>query len=59
MWWGEIRGDETFRALRDAASVFVSPAEIEAFGNAAAEAWRPLEGLIDHAMGYGLALLAA
>jgi hypothetical protein len=57
-WWHKVRQDATFQALSKSVIVFTPTSdEIAAFGGAPAEAWRPLEGLIDRAHRYGLALL--
>lgn len=57
-WFDLLADDETFVALGRATAVFQPTRdEIEAFTEAPAEAWRPLDGLIQRALNYGLALL--
>jgi len=56
-WWDRLMGDELFRSLSASAVAFVpTPEEIAAYGNAAGEAWRPLEDLLLRAHRYGMEL---
>lgn len=56
-WWQLLASDDRFQALGAAAPAFVpTREEIEVYGRAAGEAWRPLEGLLDRAYRYGMRL---
>jgi len=56
-WWQMLAADDLFQALGTAAPAFVpAPEEIAVYGEAAGEAWRPLEGLLDRAYRYGMGL---
>jgi hypothetical protein len=57
-WWTALAQDETFSALSQASTVFQPTSdEINAFMPASAQAWQPLDGLIQRAVSYGLARL--
>ncbi len=57
-WWRALQADPTFVSVRESARLFMpTQEEIEALP-LPADAWRPLEGLIDRAVRYGLTVVA-
>jgi hypothetical protein len=57
-WWQALLGDDLFGHLRKSAPAFnPSVEEIQSHGGSPAEAWRPLEALLDRAHEHGLWLL--
>lgn len=54
-WWSKLKGSATFSTLSDAVQEFTPmPEEIAAKAGHEADAWRPLEALIDRATSAGL-----
>lgn len=58
-WWEALKADELFVHLSKSAPAYNPPqADIDAFGERrAAEAWRPLEALLDRALQLGMNVL--
>lgn len=54
-WWRLLTADATFAATREAARLFTPTAEEVAVLERPEQAWRPLEGLLDRALAYGVA----